>query len=55
MSNVRELRHDLVDKVLELGVGAEFLEHPAFIPVLGEVDSLLSSMNFADPDRVHVS
>lgn len=55
MSNVRELRHDLVDKVLELGVGAEFLEHPAFIPVLGEVDSLLSSMNIADPERVHVS
>jgi methyl-accepting chemotaxis protein len=45
MSNVRELRHDLVDKVLELGVGAEFLEHPAFIPVLGEVDSLLSSIS----------
>lgn len=55
MSNVRELRHDLVDKVLGLGVGVEFLEHPAFIPVLGEVDSLLSGMNVSDPEKVHVS
>ena len=32
MSNVRELRKNLVDKVCELGVGSAFVSHPAFIP-----------------------
>ena len=34
MSNVRELRKNLVDKVCELGVGSAFVSHPAFIPAL---------------------
>lgn len=55
MSNVSELRKNLVDKVLDLGIGSEFLEHPAFIPVLGEVSSLIGNMNVEDPERVHVS
>lgn len=55
MSNVSELRENLVDKVLELGVGEKFLEHPAFVPALSEVGSLIGQMNIIEPDKVYVS
>lgn len=55
MSNVNELRENLVDRVLELGVGEKFLEHPAFIPTLSEVSSLIGQMNISDPEKVYVS
>lgn len=54
MSNVRELRKNLVDKVCELGVGSAFVSHPAFIPVLSGISGLISNMNVSDPDNVHV-
>lgn len=54
MSNVRELRKNLVDKVCELGVGSAFVSHPAFIPTLSGIDGLISNMNVSDPESVHV-
>ena len=54
MSNVSELRENLVDKVLELGVGGEFLAHPAFIPALAEVSSLIGQMNIMDLEKTYV-
>lgn len=54
MSNVKELRSNLVDIVLKMGVGEKFLEHPAFIPALSEVGSLIGQMNILDPEKVFV-
>ena len=55
MSNVADLRENLVDKVLGLGVGGNFLEHPAFVPALSEVSSLIGQMNIFEPERVFVN
>lgn len=55
MSNVNELRENLVDRVLELGVGEKFLAHPAFIPTLARVSSLIGQMNISEPEKVLVS
>lgn len=55
MSNVSELRKNLVDKVLGLGVGGEFLGHPAIGPALARIDSLIGQMNLSDPESVYVS
>lgn len=54
MSSVRELSSNLVDRVLELGVGGKFLEHPAFISALSEVGSLIRQMNISEPEKVMV-
>ena len=54
MSNVSELRKDLVDKVCNLGVGSAFVSHPAFIAALSGIDGLIGNMNISNSDSVHV-
>ena len=41
MSSVIDLRDNIVDKVVELGVCLEFLENPAFVTALSEVNGFI--------------
>ena len=54
MSSVVELRENIVDKVIELGVCLDFLENPAFITALSEINGLIEEMNIEDPSVILV-
>lgn len=54
MSSIVELRENIVDKVIDLGVSLDFLENPAFVVALAEVNNLISQMNIEDPGVVLV-
>ena len=54
MSSVIDLRDNIVDKVVELGVCLEFLENPAFVTALSEVNGFIEEMQIEDPSVVLV-
>lgn len=54
MSSVVELRKNIVDKVIDLGVNLDFLENPAFIVALSEINALIGEINIEDPGVVLV-
>lgn len=54
MSSVVELRDNIVDKVVELGVCLDFLENPAFITALSEINGFIEEMHIEDPGVVLV-
>lgn len=48
MSSVMDLKNNIVDKVLELGADLKFLENPAFVTALAEVNYFISEINMED-------
>lgn len=46
--SVKELKENLVEKVLELGIDPKFKENPAFASVLGRIESLIEDMNMPE-------
>ena len=48
MSSVMDLKNNIVDKVLELGADIKFLENPAFVAALAEVNYFISEINIED-------
>ena len=54
MSSVVELREKIVEKVVNLGVCLEFLENPAFVTVLSEINLYIEQMQIEDPAVVLV-
>ena len=54
MCSVVELRENIVDSVIDLGVSLDFLENPAFVATLSEIDTLIGKMNIEDAGVVLV-
>lgn len=54
MSSVVELRENIVDKVVDLGLSLDFLDNPASITALAEINSFIETINMEDPGVVLV-
>lgn len=54
MCSVVELRENIVDKIVGLGISLDFLENPAFVGALSEINGLIRQINIEDPSVVLV-
>lgn len=52
MCNVVDLRENIVDSVVGLGVNLEFLENPAFVAAMSGIKGLIDEISIEDPNVI---